>query len=82
LTQDSAARKDRTTGAGAELQHRHFAFMARRKALWAERKADEAAESDKPWALRNLRLYQNHASRFWGEHFAAVRAEESDSRQA
>lgn len=28
LTTESAARKDRTTGKGAELQHRHFAFIA------------------------------------------------------
>lgn len=47
--------------------------LTRRKALWAEAKADEAAASDAPWALRNLRLYQNMASRFWGEHFKAVR---------
>lgn len=33
LTQESAARKDRTTGQGAELQHRHFAFIA---AVFAE----------------------------------------------
>lgn len=49
--------------------------LARRKALWAERKADEAAESTAPWALGNLRLYQNLASRFWRDHFAAVREE-------
>lgn len=28
LTTESAARKDRTSGQGAELQHRHFAFIA------------------------------------------------------
>ena len=28
LTAESAARKDRTSGANAELQHRHFAFIA------------------------------------------------------
>jgi hypothetical protein len=28
LTQESATRKDRTTGTGAELQHRHFSFIA------------------------------------------------------
>lgn len=28
LTTESAARKDNTTGANAELQHRHFAFIA------------------------------------------------------
>ena len=47
--------------------------LTQRKALWAERKADEAAASDAPWALRNLRLYQNMAFRFWGEHFRALR---------
>ena len=45
-------------------------------ALWAERKADEAAASDKPWATRNLRLYQNKASEFWSEHYKALHAEE------
>lgn len=49
----------------------------RRKALWAERKADEAAGSDAPWALGNLRTYQNYASRFWSEYFAAC----SDANQ-
>lgn len=44
-------------------------------ALWAERKADEASTSDAPWALRNLRLYQNLASKWWGEHYAALRRE-------
>lgn len=52
------------------------AELAYRKALWAEKKADAAAESDKPWALRNLRLYQNLASKFWGEHYAERRKEE------
>ena len=28
LTRESAARKDSTTAASAELQHRHFAFIA------------------------------------------------------
>lgn len=28
LTAESAARKDRTSGTGTELQHRHFAFIA------------------------------------------------------
>ena len=58
--------------------------FARRKAEWAERKADEAAASDKPWALRNLRLYQNLASKFWGEYYKlereAVAASPLDSR--
>jgi hypothetical protein len=51
------------------------AELARRKALWAERKAEENASSDVPWALSNLRMYQNMASKFWGEHYAAVREE-------
>lgn len=50
------------------------AEICQRKALWAEKKCDEAAASDAPWALRNLRLYQNYASRFWAEYFAEVRA--------
>lgn len=57
------------------LLPRGIAELARRKALWAERKADEAAASDKPWALRNLRLYQNMASKFWSECFTAERSE-------
>lgn len=52
-----------------------LAMMARRKALWAERKANEAAASSAPWAMRNLRLYQNFASKWWGEHYAEVRKE-------
>lgn len=48
--------------------------LALRKALWAERKVDEAAVSDKPWALRNLRLYQNYASQYWGEFSRLQRA--------
>lgn len=52
--------------------------FAKRKALWAERKADENAASSKPWAPRNVRLYQNLASRYWGEHYAALRAEGID----
>ena len=47
--------------------------LARRKALWAERKADEASASADPWWLGNLRTYQNMASRFWSEHFTALR---------
>jgi len=47
--------------------------ICKRKALWAERKCNEAAASDKPWALRNLRLYQNYASRFWGEYFTELK---------
>ena len=57
------------------------AELAKRKALWAERKADEAAESDAPWALRNLRLYQNYASRYWGEHYAELRKLAADCRE-
>lgn len=48
--------------------------LARRKAAWAERKADEAAASDAPWAMRNLRLYQNFASKWWGEYYELERA--------
>ncbi len=50
--------------------------FTRRKALWAENKADEASASSAPWALKNLRMYQNLASKFWGEHYAALRAED------
>lgn len=50
--------------------------MLERRALVAERKADEWSCSDKPWALRNLRIYQNLASKFWGEYYAALRIEE------
>lgn len=48
---------------------------AERMALWAERKAEEAATSNAPWALGNLRIYQNMASKFWKEHFAEARKE-------
>lgn len=47
--------------------------MLKRKAEWAERQCDEAAASSAPWALRNLRLYQGYASKFWGEYYAARR---------
>ncbi len=49
--------------------------LARRKALWAERKAGEAAMSTAPWWLGNLRNYQNMAFRFWGEHYRFAREE-------
>lgn len=55
------------------------ADRAKGLALWAERKADDAAGSDKPWWLGNLRLYQNMASRYWGEYYAAVREEQKCS---
>lgn len=48
----------------------------RRMALWAERKADEAAGSDEPWWLGNLRTYQNMASKFWSEYYVAIKSEE------
>lgn len=47
--------------------------FCRRKAEWADKKCAEAAESSAPWALKNLRLYQNYASRFWGAYYAALR---------
>ncbi len=46
-----------------------------RMAVWAENKADYWSESDKPWALRNMRLYQNYASKYWAEHFTELRKE-------
>ena len=45
-------------------------------AVWAERKADEAAASDAPWALRNLRFYQNKMSEWLKEYYAAKAAEQ------
>lgn len=51
------------------------AELAKRKALWAERKANEASASEAPWALRNLRLYQGLAWKFWGEHYDALKLE-------
>lgn len=51
------------------------AELARRKALWAEHKADEASASSDPWWLGNLRTYQNMASKFWAEHFTELRKE-------
>lgn len=50
-----------------------------RMAVWAENKADHWAESDKPWALRNMRLYQNYASKYWAGYFAALRDEALDT---
>lgn len=47
-------------------------FMAE----WAEAKANAAAASPEPWAMANLRLYQNKASEFWREHYKAAHAEE------
>lgn len=44
-----------------------------RMAAWAERKADEAAASDAPWALANLRLYQNLMSKWLAAAAAAER---------
>lgn len=44
-------------------------------AEWAERKANEAAASDKPWAMANLRTYQNKMSEWLGEHYRAKREE-------
>lgn len=51
------------------------ADLLERMALWAERKANEASASDAPWAMGNLRTYQNMASKFWSEHFTALRDE-------
>jgi len=46
----------------------------KRKCEWTERKCAEASASDAPWALRNLRYYQNRAYASWGEYYAACRA--------
>lgn len=46
-----------------------------RMADWAERRANEAAESDAPWAMRNLRLWQNKMSEWYGYALAAEREE-------
>jgi hypothetical protein len=48
-----------------------------RRALIAESKADEAAASDMPWAIGNLRIYQNLASKFWGEYYSAMKASQA-----
>jgi hypothetical protein len=45
-------------------------------AEWAERKAEVASASPDPWAMANMRLYQNKASEFWREHYRALHAEE------
>ena len=54
----------------------HQSEIYRRMALYFERKADEAAASDKPWAMGNLRTYQNFASQYWRKHYLAAYAEE------
>lgn len=48
----------------------------RRMAEWAERKADENAASDEPWAAANVRLYQNAMSEWLRKHYRALHAEE------
>ena len=45
-------------------------------AEWAEAKANAASASSEPWAMANLRLYQNKASEFWSEYYKAKHAEE------
>lgn len=45
-------------------------------AEWAEAKANTASISSEPWAMANMRLYQNKASEFWREHYKAAHAEE------
>lgn len=55
--------------------------MKRTAKMWlgmanvAERKANEAAASDAPWAMNNLRMYQNMMSKYLGEHYRALREE-------
>lgn len=44
-----------------------------RMAAVFERKADEAAASNEPWALGNLRLYQNKMSEFLAKAYEAER---------
>ena len=44
-------------------------------AEWAERKAEVASASPDPWSMRNMRLYQNLASKWWGEYYARLREE-------
>lgn len=43
-----------------------------RMAEIAEREADKAASSDAPWALQNLRDYQNLMSKWLGEYYKAL----------
>jgi hypothetical protein len=54
----------------------HQSELYKRMALYFERKADEAAASDAPWAMGNLRTYQNFASKYWQKHYRALHAEE------
>lgn len=56
----------------------HQPEFYKRMALYFERKADEAAASDAPWAMGNLRTYQNFASQYWRKHYQAAHAEELD----
>ena len=49
--------------------------LLKRKAELAERKCDAEAASAEPWSPRNLRIYQNLASKFWAEYYAAVHAQ-------
>jgi hypothetical protein len=45
----------------------------RRIVLRFDKLADEAAASDKPWALRNLRLYQNMGTKAYACYAKARR---------
>lgn len=52
--------------------------MLKRKAEICERKAEEAANSNEPWAKGNLRTWQNQASQAWVEYYKAARAAGQD----
>jgi hypothetical protein len=45
-----------------------------------QRKCDEAAASDAPWALGNLRLYSNYLSKAVSEQCAAEREHDAGLR--
>lgn len=60
----------------SESDMKRSAATWRYMAEWAEAKAEAASASSDPWAMANMRLYQNKASEFWREHYHASHAEE------
>lgn len=49
------------------------AMHFKRCAAWAENKANAAANSSKPWALGNLRLYQNEMCKWLDRRNLVIR---------
>jgi hypothetical protein len=54
------------------VERRVILVALKHRAIAAERKANECANSGKSWDTGNLRIYQNIASKFWSEYYAAL----------